>query len=343
MISQRSTGKKVSVILPVYNSEAHVEIAVKSVLSQSFPDFELVAVDDGSTDNTSFLLKKFAEKDSRVQVITLAHAGVARAMNAGMEAATGKYIARMDADDVMHELRLEKQIEFLEANENIGVVSSLVKHGGDASAQEGYRLHVEWLNTLIMHEEIFRNRFVDSPVANPSVMFRRELVEKFGGNCDGNFPEDYEMWLRWMDHGVRFEKIPEVLLTWNDPPTRLTRNDERYSPENFNRIKAGYLARHVRAQLRDREVWLCGAGRVTRKRSDFFLEEKIPVAGYIDIDKSKAGKFQNHLPVISVEGIPPKEKSFIVSFVASRGAREEIRKWLRENKFEEGRDFVLAG
>src|SRR6185436_16591977 len=113
---------------------------------------------------------------------------------------------------------------FLRTSENrpIGLVGCLVEFGGDRSASEGYALHVDWINALTTPDEIALNRFVESPLAHPSVMFRRELVEKHGGYRAGDFPEDYELWLRWMEAGARMGKVPRVLLTWQDGPGRLS-------------------------------------------------------------------------------------------------------------------------
>ena len=105
-----------------------------------------------------------------------------------------------------------------------------------------------WTNGLLTHEEIALARFVESPLAHPSVMFRRSLVERWGGYAEGAFPEDYELWLRWLDAGVRMEKLADPLLIWNDSPTRLSRRDPRYAAEAFYRVKARYLARWLAPQ-----------------------------------------------------------------------------------------------
>jgi glycosyltransferase involved in cell wall biosynthesis len=335
----------VSILLPAYNAAATIEAAVRSCLEQTYADFELIVVDDGSTDETLALTETIVANDQRVRIISIPHAGVTTAFNTGLAAANGNYIARMDADDRMHPQKIEKQVLFLEEHPEIGVVSCLVQHGGDAQAQEGYARHIEWVNSLVSPDEIALNRFVESPVCNPTVLFRAELVKKYGGAREGNFPEDYEMWLRWMDHGVRFAKVPKLLFTWNDLPSRLTRNDARYSAEAFERAKTGYLAEFItEMNLRNhRPLFLCGAGRITRRKSDFLVACGLQIGGYIDIDPRKIGRSYNGLPVISLDQLPPAENACVVSYVANRGAREEIRRILEEKEFVEGKDFVMAG
>src|SRR5207247_9233486 len=127
--------------------------------------------------------------------------------------------------------------------------------------------HVDWSNTLLSHQEISLARFVESPVVHPSVMFRRELIDRLGGYAEGQFPEDYELWLRWLEAGVRFEKLPEALLRWRDRDARLSRSDPRYDSEAFYRMKAIYLARWLAANNRHHpKIVVCGAGRLTRRR-----------------------------------------------------------------------------
>lgn len=332
----------VSIVLPAYNAAATIRCALQSCLSQNFRDFEILVIDDGSTDETAAIVRSFG--NPRIVLHTIPHAGVAQAMNFGLERASGKYIARMDADDEMHPERIEKQFAFLEAHPETGLVSSLVAHGGHKRKQGGYAEHIHWINSLVSADAIAMNRFVESPVCNPSVMFRRELVAEFGACRDGDFPEDYDMWLRWLDGGVRMEKIPEFLLTWNDLPARLTRNDPRYSPSAFENAKAGYLAKFIRENnSTNRPIWLCGAGRVTRRKSKLLIETGIMTGGYIDVDPKKIGRFYNELPVIGLKDLPPRAHAYIVSYVSTRGARSYIRAYLLEKGFAEGKDFVLAG
>jgi glycosyltransferase involved in cell wall biosynthesis len=266
---------------------------------------------------------------------------VAQAFNLGISLAKGNYIARMDADDEMLPRRIELQKMYLDEHAEVGVVSSLIEHGGDRSRQEGYAVHIDWLNSLLSHDDIFLNRFVDSPVCNPSVMFRKELADKFGGAEQGDFPEDYEMWLRWMENGVRFGKVDHVLLKWNDPETRATRNDDRYSPEAFNRVKTEYLIRELGKKLHGRKLLLCGAGRITRKKSEE-LGKNVRIDGFIDVDPAKIGKLFDGRPVIGLDELASPYETFVLSYVGNRGAREEIRRILKKKGFVEGDDFIMA-
>ena len=337
---------RVSVILPVRNASSTVARAIASVRAQTFSDWELIAVDDGSTDGTREILQELAKVETRLAIIEQAHAGVAMAANAAIAAARGEWVARMDADDEAMPARLAEQVGFLQAPENrgVGVVGSLVEFGGDRAAREGYARHVDWVNSLLTPAAIAVNRFVEAPLANPSVMFRRELVARHGGYRDGDFPEDYELWLRWLDAGVRMAKVPRVLLRWNDPPGRLTCTDARYDAEAFFRVKAEWIARELARVADGRKIFVWGAGRHTRKRAAHLTAHGVRVAGYIDVDVKKTGRGLGGtgVPVIGEGALPEPGEIFVLSYVTTRGAREYNRAKLMARGYGEGRDFFLC-
>ncbi|HCN29563.1 MAG TPA: glycosyl transferase family 2 [Verrucomicrobiales bacterium] len=330
----------VSVLMPVRDAEGTVMRAVESIQSQSLRDWELVIVNDGSRDATPRLLEAARRLDGRLRVLHLPPCGIAPALNAGLAACRAPCVARMDADDLAHPARLELQLRHMLEQPATGLVSCRVSYQG---AGAGYAEHVEWINALGTHEEMSLRRFVEAPVAHPSVMFRRELVDKHGGYRDGPFPEDYELWLRWLEAGARFEKLSESLLVWNDPPQRLSRTDPRYSVAAFYEIKTASLARWLRAQAPEgRALWLWGAGRVTRRRFDALERQGIRLAGFIDVDPAKRGSHRDGRPVRMADELPEREGSFILAGVAARGARGQIHAHLAVRGWREGADFLLV-
>jgi len=329
--------------MPVRNGAATLARAVESIRRQTLADWELLAVDDGSTDATGSMLRDWAACDSRIRQVPLESSGLVAALNAGLEAAQSRLIARMDADDEAHPERLAEQARFLQAHPEVGLVGCLVEFGGDRASAGGYALHVDWLNSLVTPEQISLNRFVEAPFAHPSVLFRRELIDRHGGYRDGDFPEDYELWLRWLDAGVVMAKVPQPLLVWHDSPNRLSRTDARYAAEAFYRCKAEYLARWLKCQATEsRQLLIWGAGRPTRKRTEYLAAHGIRIDGYIDIDPRKVGRALAGRRVISPEGLPPPPTAFVIGYVAKRGARELARNHLQQRGFVEGRDFLMA-
>ncbi len=148
-----------SVILPCYNAEKTLEETLESLATQTFTNFEVVAVDDGSTDSTGLILEKWRKRDARFTHISTSHGGVISASNLGMLECCAPYIARMDADDRTRPTRFEKQFTFLEENPDIAVVSCLVEAFPKKDVGGGFQVYIDWLNSLITEEEIKREIF----------------------------------------------------------------------------------------------------------------------------------------------------------------------------------------
>lgn len=335
------TNPKISVTLPCFNCEDTVGHALDSLLAQTFSAFEVVAVDDGSTDGTAEVLRAYAGKDCRVKPVFAEHGGVVAAANAAIEESCGEYIVRMDADDISLPLRLERQAELLDADSQLGLVGCRVRFGGCRDTCAGYAHYVDWTNTLLDHDSISLNRFVEFPVPNPSIMFRRSVLDKCGGYRDGDFPEDYELLLRWLECGVRMAKSGHELLVWNDPPTRLSRTHPKYDVDAFYRIKTEYLARWLeRNNPHHPRVHILGAGRTTRKRADLLKKYGVEFVAYHDLDPRKIGHIVHGIPVLHRDEVPSPGQGFCLSYVASRGAREDIARFLDERGSVLGRDYL---
>jgi len=333
----------VSVLLPFHQAGTTLREAAESILTQTLVDLELLLLDDGSTDDGPAVARHLALVDPRVRTFGFPHRGLVATLNDGRASARGDLIARMDADDLSDPCRLERQVTALETEPDLGLVACRVRHGGDAAVSRGFQAFVDWQNQLLDPEEIALNRFVETPVAHPSVMFRREVANRYGDYRDGPFPEDYELWLRWLEAGVRMRKLPEPLLVWNDPPHRLTRTDPRYAPEAFYACKAAYLARWLATHNPHHpEIVLRGAGRVTRRRFDALADHGVRIRAYVDIDPRKIGGSPGGHPVWTPDQLPPPGQVFVVSGVGSRGARDTIGADLERRGYRLGRHWIPA-
>lgn len=332
---------RISVLMPCFNSAATLPEALDSLQAQTYKEYELIAVDDGSSDDTAAILTAAARQDTRIRVLRCEHRGIIPTLNSGLQICQGELVARMDSDDRAHPLRLEKQAGLLERHPSTGVVSCLVEGFPPEQVREGFRVYMDWLNSLVTPEQIDREIFIESPLAHPSAVFRREVVADAGGYQDHGWPEDYDLWLRLHLKGVRFQKVPEVLLAWREYPHRLTRTDSRYSLENFLRCKAHYL---LPGPLHDRDgVFIWGAGMVGRRLSKHLLREGASLAAFIDIDPAKIGRLRKGRPVIPPEHLPEWLGRFrrpvVLAAVGSRGARTIIRSRLNAWGLVEGTDW----
>lgn len=332
---------RVSVTLPCYNCEATVGRAIQSLLSQTIHDFEILAVNDGSTDGTAGVLAEWARRDARLRVFDRPHGGVVAAANTAIAQSQAPLVARMDADDEALPDRLAAQAALLESRPALGLVGCRVRFGGCRKSSAGYARYVDWTNSLLDHEAISLNRFVEFPVPNPSIMFRRKCLQVNGSYREGDFPEDYDLLLRWLEAGVCMGKVDAELMIWNDPPTRLSRTHPKYSVDAFYRIKTGYLARWLANHNPHHPVvHVLGSGRTSRKRADLLLEHGIRFAAYYDVDPNKIGHVVHGIPVRDRENIPDPDTAFCLSYVASRGAREEIEAFLCSHGYVIGHNWL---
>jgi glycosyltransferase involved in cell wall biosynthesis len=319
--------------MPVYNCASRLQACLDSLFSQEYPSFDVVVVNDGSTDSSPLLLEHHARREPRLRIVHRAHEGLVAALNAGLEACRGALVARMDGDDLCLPGRFALQAAWLDQHPEAGLVSCAVQHGG-SNHQAGYARHVAWLNSLDSPERIRTARFVDAPVAHPSVMFRRELVDCLGGWRAGDFPEDYELWLRWLDAGVVFGKVPETLLVWNDPPGRLSRTDPRYGPQAFDRARRPWLERELARCLGSRPLICWGSGRESRRRV-----QGLAVTRWLDLHPGRIGQTLWGAPVCHRDSLGPGQ-GFILATVGRLGAAEEIRGRLEGLGYREGVDWL---
>lgn len=329
----------VSVLLPAFNAARFLGAAVASIQRQTLPAWELLLLDDGSEDETARLAEAFACADPRIRAFRFPHRGIAQTLNEGLARARGLFVARMDADDVSHPLRLSLQKDFLERNPSISVVGSLVRLFPRAHVPQGMLEYERWVNGLVTPEEIAREIFVDAPLVHPSVMMRREVLESVGGyRCEG--PEDFDLWLRLHLAGKRFAKIPRVLLFWRERLERSTRRSSDYSREAFRSCRAQHLAEWMGP---GRSVLL--AGNREAKRLAKLLEDRgVKIRAFVDLDPARIGRRAHGIPVIGYDEVGSGQYagSILLAAVGSRGAREEIRRRLLARGCLEQRDFVCV-
>ncbi len=326
-------------ILPFYNAGNTLDRAIRSILTQEMEDFELILIDNGSTDNSLSIAEAFCAEDTRLRLTTEAQRGVVHASNTGAGLARGGYIARMDADDEALPEKLKLQAKYLDEHPDCDAVAGLAEHVSHSSQTTGFSRFVAWSNAIRSDEEIFHNRFIELPVINPTLMWRRQTAEAHGLYQSGDFPEDYEMILRWLDEGVKIVKIPEVVLKWYDSDTRLTRTDDTYSDKAFYRIKSRYLAKWLQQHNPFHpSVAVWGASRISRRRVKLLEQHGINVCCFIDTKKSR----QIVKEVIYYQDLPEAGSLFILSYIRQMDNRDRIRKFLSNKGYQEGKNFLMV-
>ena len=200
------------------------------------------------------------------------------------------------------------------------------------------RRFVDWQNAILSPHDHYVKRFVDAPLAHPTVMFRRSLVDQQGGYSTDPLPEDHELWLRWMDAGVRFAKLTEELLTWNDHAHRLSRTHANYSVDAFFSTKAKWLARWMERVLSGRPVIVAGTSNLCRDRAAKLEAEGVTIHAFTDVRPREVPGYA----FIPHNELPGPGEAFIISFISQRGTGDRIAEYLSSRGLVEGDDFILA-
>jgi glycosyltransferase involved in cell wall biosynthesis len=332
----------VSLVIPFRNSAVTLPECLDSLAQQTFENFEALLLDDGSEDASAEIVRDRVRKDRRLHLLTPGRRGLVAALNMGIARSRSELIARMDSDDIMHPDRLRQQADFLRSHADIALVACQVELFPEEAVGDGYREYIRWQNACLAPDDIASNRYVESTMAHPSVMMRRSAIDAIGGYADGDFPEDYDLWLRFHEAGYRMAKLPSILLRWREGEGRTSRVDARCGRAAFDRLRARYLARDPRLRSgRDLVVW--GGGRTTRMRVRHLLDKGIRIHAWIDVAPGRIGNTIWGLRVHPHEWLNRDPRPFVLVYVNNHGAREEIAEVLEQWGYIRGEDYLAVG
>ncbi len=326
------TKPRVSVVLPMRNAATTIERAVRSILNSTLRELELIVIDDGSDDGSAEVVRKIP--DPRLRLLKQESLGVCSAANLGTAKATAPLIARMDADDISHPTRIEKQLSLL-YNSGKDLVGCRVRII-DALGQtvESMQRYERWSNSMTEPNQIAAMRFVELPIVNPTLLAKREVFEL--GYREGNWPEDYDLCLRALGQGHTAAKVPEVLFDWIDSDNRLTRTDARYSPEAFDCCRKMHLLNGPLTGKNEIDLW--GAGQTGKPWLRWLQAEGFTVRHVVEVSPKKIGSLIHGVPVIADTTIPLPDGTPLIIAVGTAGARELIEANLKKKGYIPGKD-----
>jgi glycosyltransferase involved in cell wall biosynthesis len=199
----------ISVLMPVYNGERYVSLAVESILGQSFPDFEFIIINDGSDDGSLSILQRYADADPRIVLISRENRGLVQTLNEGIELAQGSLIARMDADDIALRNRFQIQKSYMDSNPDVicvGGVCRVIDAKGRFLINTDTKTGYETVEKLALQGV--------SPIAHPSAMIRLDALKNVGGYAQEDWPaEDLALWIKLSAEG-KIDNVPEVILEY---------------------------------------------------------------------------------------------------------------------------------
>lgn len=312
---------RVSVLLPVHNAAPWLRASIRSLSRQRFRDFEIVAVDDGSTDSSPALLEELAEHESRLRVLHRPHAGLPTALQTAWSQAQGEYLMRHDADDLSLRDRMEAQVRHLDSHPEDGVVGCRVRLFPDHAHGIGMQRWVRWHDALLTDETMRHERLIDSPLCHGTAMLRQTALTRVQGWRECGWAEDMDLWVRMFDAGVRLAKLPRRLYAWRQHPTSSTRVDPRYSRAHFTALKHDAIAR-----------WL-GTQRATLIGSGASLQRWQETLGAL-LQGTLAARSPHRFALGRLE------RPLILAFMAP-SVRKSWREYLADSGMAEGHDFIF--
>jgi glycosyltransferase involved in cell wall biosynthesis len=254
----------ISVLLPLYNNVTTLDDSLESLMKQTVQDFEIIAIDNNSTDGTAEAIRRWMNKDSRIKMVFETEKGIDQALNCGIRHARGEWIARMDADDLSEPTRFEKQLKFMGENPEIDICGTQIRMFGGKEKTSDYSLSHE----AIVIDLCFRNC-----IAHPTVMFRRERMPDFNYETGYPMAGDYRQWIKLCDR-YRFGNLNETLLQYRVHPKQCMSSNTEEAHSSEQKMKQMALLRFgIQTKEEEASVHHQFSRHMTLKSSGEFWQE----------------------------------------------------------------------
>jgi glycosyltransferase involved in cell wall biosynthesis len=288
----------VSIIMPVFNEELHLEKCLNSIINQTYGNWELIAIDDFSRDRSPEILTQFQKKDSRIRALKNNEKGIIPALAKAFSLSTGEFISRMDADDYMPDYKIQDMVTSLFPSGEKSIVTGKVEYFSDGVLQGGFIRYAEWLNNLCEQGNHWDHIYKECVIPSACWMARKKDLESINAFTKSQYPEDYDLVFRFYQHQFKVIPITKRLHYWRDHPGRASRNDPNYLDQKFYDLKLKYFFEIERDEKSPLFIW--GAGRKGK-----ILVSKLIKEGYefrwLSDNNKKVGKHIYHIPIESPE------------------------------------------
>lgn len=315
--------------MPVKNASPFLKACLDSICQQSFEDWELITVDDHSTDNSMSILKEASKKDKRIKVLKNDESGIIKALSTAFDSSRGDLISRMDADDIMTPHKLELLAAKLKGRKKV-VVTGQVKYFSDKEISEGYLRYEKWLNSVVEEERFTEQVFRECVVASPNWLVHRSCFETDITLDSLDYPEDYHMVFKWLSCGYTIEGIPKVLHLWREHPARTSRNSENYQQKAFFKLKTREFVSKFKNELDG--LQLIGKGVKGKLIAKELRELKVDFKWYdlnpSNSEQSSVLNLNQGLSILSNWPLEEKTQDDISIFLNKRGLKFSKNLWL---------------
>lgn len=287
--------------MPVKNTGTFLGECLDSILKQTLQDWELIAVDDHSTDDSYDILASYADHEGRIKALKNIGDGIIMALRTAYRTASGQYITRMDSDDIMAPDKLELLSKRLRQKDKGHIAVGLVEYFSESELGEGYQNYAQWLNELTYTESNFSDIYKECAIPSPCWMVDRFDLDRCGGFMHDVYPEDYDLAFRFRKAGLKITSVKKVIHLWRDYTARTSRTDDNYSDNRFSELKIKhFLNQDHRPEL---PLILWGAGKKGKKIANLLKGHQVSFRWICNnpnkINKEIYGIYMEALSVLS--------------------------------------------
>ncbi|GGH41632.1 glycosyl transferase family 2 [Mangrovimonas yunxiaonensis] len=318
----------ISILTPFKNTALFLPECIDSILTQTYKNWELIIVDDGSTDESPEIVAQYAKLDARIKHFKAPEKGIIKALRFALKQASGKYITRMDSDDVMPNYKLEMLHNNLKKHGEKHVATGLVRYFNPThGVSNGYIKYEKWLNRLTMKGANFSEIYKECVIASPCWMVHKNDLMACGAFNLDRYPEDYDLTFRFYKHGFTCIPCDTVLHHWRDYSTRTSRTHEHYAHNYFLELKLHYFLELDYDSNRPLALW--GAGFKGKHIAKALIERHIPFY-WICNNPNKINKKIYQAPLLSFEHLKQLEHPQSIITVANGKQQKMIKQYFND-------------
>lgn len=223
--------------MPFKNSSAYIREAIHSISTQTYDRWELIAIDDHSTDHSPELVRELSKNDFRIRLFSARGNGIIDALTQALEESRGIFITRFDSDDIMPQHRLELMINALYQQPENVIITGLLKYISSEPISKGYLKYETWINKIALNNKQWTNIYRECTIASPNWLAYKNAIEKIGGFKNLEYPEDYDLIFLWYKHHFIIKTLTSITLHWREHPSRTSRISSNYTQQTFFRLK----------------------------------------------------------------------------------------------------------
>ncbi len=324
--------------MPVKNAAPYLDDCLTSIQKQSEEDWELLAVNDHSEDESLSILEHYASIDARIQVFQNQGQGIIPALRTAFAQSKGTYITRMDADDLMPIQKLATLKKLLVTNGLGHLATGKVRYFSEGQLGNGFKSYEEWLNSLVENNNHYQEIYKECVIPSPCWMVHRKDFQAIGAFQPNRYPEDYDLCFRFYEQGLKVCASTEVLHDWRDYPIRTSRTHQHYSDNRFLAIKLHYFLKLDRIPSKSLVIW--GAGKKGKWLAKNLTEKQLPFH-WVCNNPQKIGKHIYDQLLRSIDDLNHIDAPQILIAVASPKEQDSIRAWLKTRDRIAGKDYFF--